>query len=344
MTAPEPTAPLPDRDDVVATATLLAGRIVRTPLLSAPVLDARVGARILLKLENLQHTNSFKFRGALSRLLRLTPEERRRGVVAWSSGNHGRAVAAAARQLGIDATVVMPTDAPSVKRERTAREGASIVAYDRAREDREAIARAIAADTGAVVVPSYDDRWVIAGQGTAGLELLAQADADGARPEALLVCCGGGGLTAGCALALESSGIAVHTVEPEGWDDHARSLATGTRVTADGGSGLCDALLAPTPGALPWAVNRSRVRSGLIVTEAAVREAVAFAFHELRLVLEPGGAVALAAVLSGVLPAAGRTLAVLVSGGNVDPGWLAALVTAPEGDAGHQRQASAAKP
>ncbi|MEE4361955.1 MAG: threonine/serine dehydratase [Pseudomonadales bacterium] len=322
-------ATLPTRADVVATAQLLEGRVVRTPLLRAPCLDQRTGGRILLKLENLQHTNSFKFRGAMSRMLRLDADERARGVLAWSSGNHAQAVAAAAEAMGLRATIVMPADAPAVKRRRTERSGARILTYDRRTEDREAIGRALAAEEGQVIIPPYEDRWVMAGQGTAGLEILAQSAEQDLHPEALLVCTGGGGLTAGCALALEGTGAAVHTVEPEGYDDHARSLASGIRLAADlSRASICDALLAPMPGEMTFAVNRDRVRSGLVVSEDEVRAAVAYAFEELRLVVEPGGAVALAAILAGRIPTKGRTLAVMVSGGNIDPVLLQEILAA----------------
>jgi len=317
--------------DVTATARLLAGRVVRTPLIASAVLDDRVDGRVLIKVEPFQRTGSFKFRGAMSRLLRLSETERAAGVVAWSSGNHGQAVAAAARLLGVPAVIVMPADAPRVKLERTRRHGAEVVLYDRAREDREAIARARARERGLTVVPSFDDRWVIAGQGTAAVELLAQAAEAGLAPDDLLLCCGGGGLTAGCALALEAAGAATRlwTVEPEHWDDHARSFAAGERRTAtQAAPTACDALMTPTPGALTFAVNRPRVAGGLAVTEAQVEDAMRFAFEELRCVVEPGGAVALAAVLAGIHPAAGRTTALMLTGGNVDPQAFAAVITA----------------
>jgi threonine dehydratase len=323
---------VPDAEDVRATHALLAGRVVRTPLLRAPVLDARTGGTVLLKAETLQHTGAFKFRGAMSRLLRLTDAERARGVVAFSSGNHGQAVAAAGRRLGIAATIVMPQDAPPVKIERTRGHGAEVVLYDPATASREALAAEIAEARGATLVPSYDDRWVIAGQGTAGMELIEQARAEDLAPDALLVCCGGGGLTAGCALArdaLDAPGMAIHTVEPAGHDDHARSFASGRPERNEPGTrSICDALLSPEPGALTFPVNAARVAGGLVVDDDAVRAALRFAFEHLRLVVEPGGAVALAALLQGLVPTEGRTTVVMLSGANVDPTLFASVIGA----------------
>lgn len=324
---------MPDVVDVLATADLLRDRVVRTPLLRSPALDARVGGRILLKAESLQYTGSFKIRGAMSRLLRLDRSEAERGVVTFSSGNHGQAVAAAGRLLGIPVRVVMPDTAPAVKLERTRAQGAEVIRYDPALESRETIATELAERTGAVLVPSFDDRWVIAGQGTAGLEILEDLERLGLEADALLVCCGGGGLTAGCALALEAAhagDIALHTVEPEGFDDHARSFVSGERERiTPGARSICDALLAPTPGVITFGINRTRVTSGLVVTDNEVRSAMRFAFDHLRLVLEPGGAVALAALLAGRIETRDRTLIVMLSGGNVDPGQFATLIRSP---------------
>jgi threonine dehydratase len=285
---------------------------------------------VLLKLESLQHTNSFKFRGAMSRMLRLDAAERAAGVLAWSSGNHAQGVAAAGRVLGIDVTIVMPHDAPAVKRRRTEALGARVVGYDRARENREAIGRAIAREQGRVIVAPYDDRWVIAGQGTVAMEALAQCAEIGAVPEDVLIPCGGGGLTAGCALACDGAepALRIWTVEPEHYDDHARSFAAGSRQRADlTRPSLCDALLAPEPGELTFAVNQPRVAGGRVVGDGAVRRAMRFAFDELRLVIEPGGAAALAALLAAPDGLRGRCVIVVVSGGNVDPALFAEVVT-----------------
>jgi threonine dehydratase len=322
---------LPTREDVEATARLLSGRVLRTPLVESFVLNERIGARVLLKLESLQHTNSFKFRGAMSRLLRLSPTQRAAGVVAWSSGNHAQGVAAAGKVLGIAVTIVMPADAPAVKRRRTEALGARVVSYDRRRENREAIGRAIAREQGSVIVPPYDDRWVMAGQGTVAVEALQQADEAGAVVQDLLIPCGGGGLTAGCALACEgaSSPVRVWTVEPAHYDDHARSFVSGDRQRADTSQpSLCDALLAPEPGELTFAVNRSRAAGGRVVDDHAVRLALRFGFEELRLVIEPGGAVALASLLAAPHDFRGRCVIALISGGNVDPALFADVVQA----------------
>lgn len=311
----------PGFDDIAAAARRIAGHAVVTPLLESPVLSQRVGGRLLIKAEVLQVTGSFKFRGAYARLSALSEAERARGVVAWSSGNHAQAVAAAARLLGIGAVIVMPADAPAIKIGNTRAQGAEIVLYDRWRESREAIGQAIAAERGAIIVPPYDDAGIIAGQGTLGLELAAQAEALGARLDHVLAPCSGGGLVAGIALALErlSPGTVVHSVEPRGFDDTARSLAAGRRLANEpGGESICDALLAPMPGAVTFPIHQRLLGPGLVVEDAATETAMAEAFTRLELVVEPGGAVALAAALSGRFDCRGRTVAVVLSGGNVD--------------------------
>lgn len=335
---------LPTVEDVITTARMLEGHVVRTPLAEFAALNAVVGGRVLLKLETLQHTNSFKFRGAMSRLLRLDASERAAGVLAWSSGNHAQAVAMAGQLLGIPATIVMPADAPGIKLQRTRAAGATVVTYDRSHESREEIGFTLAHEQGLVVVPPYDDRWVIAGQGSVGMEILAQCEALSVELRDLLIACSGGGLTAGCALAMDSAHKPprIWTVEPEGYDDHARSWRCGHRVqNASGATSLCDALLAPTPGELTFAVNQPRVAGGLTVSDDDVRRAMRFAFDDMRLVLEPGGAAALAALLAGKqvcekqvseghVPSKkksseGITVAV-ISGGNVDPDLFASVI------------------
>jgi threonine dehydratase len=314
---------------VLDAAARLDGRVVPTPTLRSARLDALCGRSVYLKAEVLQIAGSFKIRGALNRLLQLTDAERRAGVVAWSSGNHAQGVAAAARVVGTNATIVMPADAPHTKIENTRRLGASVVFHDRRREDREQIGRSLAARTGAVVVPSYDDRDIIAGQGTVALELAAQVAALGASLDALLVNCGGGGLTAGCALALESvsPNTAILTVEPEGYDDHARSFASGRRERIDvTHESICDALQVATPGELTFSINRTRVTGALVVTDAEVMAAMRVAFEELKLVVEPGGAAALAALLADKVPACYRHVGVILTGGNVDPALYARIV------------------
>jgi threonine dehydratase len=318
--------PLPvGPDDVLAAAARLAGVAVRTPVLESPALDELAGARLLVKAEPLQRTGSFKFRGAYNAISVLRPP----AVVAFSSGNHAQGVAAAARLSGIPATIVMPADAPAVKLEGTRALGAEVVAYDRYRDERERIGAEIAARTGAVLIRPYDDPLVMAGQGTAGLELADQAAERGLALDAALVCCGGGGLVAGCATALRARrpGTAVYAVEPEGHDDTARSLARGERVANEPGvRSACDALLAPTPGELTFEVNRRLLAGGVAVSEAEVREAMRLAFRHLKLVVEPGGAVALAAALFRKVPLDGAVVGVVVSGGNVDPGLYAEVL------------------
>ena len=325
--SPESTAePLqaspPSFADVEAAAGRLAGHAVATPLLSSPALDRRVGGRVLLKAETLQRTGSFKFRGAYNRISQIPEDARPAGVVAYSSGNHAQGVAAAAALLGVPATIVMPEDAPAIKLANTRGYGAEVVLYDRFTEVREEICAEIAARRGATIVRPFDDPAIIAGQGTCGLEIARQAAALDAELDAVLICCGGGGLTAGCALALAelSPRTAIYTVEPEAFDDTARSLAAGARVANDPAArSFCDALLAPTPGELTFAINRRLVTGGLSVGDAEVAAAMAYAFRTLKLVVEPGGAVALAALLSGHLDARGKTVALTLSGANVDP-------------------------
>ncbi len=311
----------PSFADVRAAAGRLKGLAVHTPLLESPALNARVGGRVLLKAETLQRTGSFKFRGAFNRISLIPEAERAGGVVAYSSGNHAQGVAAAAALLGIPAVIVMPADAPAIKVENTRGYGAEVVLYDRWKESREAIGARIAAERKATLVRPYDDAGVIAGQGTCGLEICEQAAALDARLDALLVCCGGGGLTGGCALAFEalSPSTAVYTVEPEGYDDTKLSLAAGRPVPhGEAAASICDALLAPQPGDLTFAVNRSRVSGGLTVSDAEVKAAMRYAFRTLKLVVEPGGAVCLAAVLAGKIDVAGRITGLTLSGGNVD--------------------------
>ena len=318
---PAPRPPI-DVDDVREAAGRLRGQAVRTPLIESEALTAWAGRRVFLKVESLQRTGSFKFRGAFNRLSRLDADQRRAGVVAWSSGNHAQGIAAAARLLDIPATVVMPADAPALKTRNTRALGAEIVPYDRRRESREAIARLIAERRGATLVPSFEDPLVMAGQGTVGLEILAQACATGGEIGQILVPCGGGGLVAGVATAVHAAlpEVRVHPVEPAAFDDTARSLVSGRRESVrEGGASICDALLAPAPGELTFAVNRRLLSPGLTVDDETVRATMRFAFETLKLVLEPGGAVALAALLSGAAPRGEGDVAVVLSGGAVDP-------------------------
>ena len=313
---------LPTFDDVLAARHRIAPLVVRTPLLRHPLLDQLTGGTILLKPEPLQRTGSFKLRGATNAILRLGEAERRAGVVTHSSGNHAQATAFAASTVGARATIFMPDDAPSIKVESTRRWGAEIRRYNRHTDDREGMTRAHAEASGATLVPPYDHPDVIAGQGTLGVELAEDAAAEGLTMDALLVCTGGGGMIAGCALAMEGASptTQVFAVEPAGWDDTGRSLASGQRETnPPGGSTLCDSLLAHSPGRLTFAVNQPRLAGGISVTDAEVMAAIRFAFTHLKVVVEPGGAVCLAALLAGKFDAKGRVVGAVLSGGNVDP-------------------------
>jgi threonine dehydratase len=325
--SPDPT--LPTAADVDAAARRLQGVALHTPLVTSPVLDALTGARLFLKAEILQRTGSFKFRGAYNKLSSLAPAQRAGGVVAFSSGNHAQGVAAAARLLGMPAVIVMPADAPRPKRERTAALGAEVVLYDREREDRQAIASEIAQQRGAALVPPYDDPLIIAGQGTAGREIVEDLAAQGLVPDVVVVTASGGGLTAGIALAVKARvpQARLFTAEPEGFDDHARSFKSGEREKNSALTGtICDALMAPMPGELTFAINRDLVGEGFAVSDREVAAAVAFAFRELKLVVEPGGAAALAALLSGKLEVKGNVAVAVLSGGNVDPELFYRLV------------------
>jgi threonine dehydratase len=319
---------MPDFDDVRAAAERLRGRIRRTPLLRHRALDEAAGGPVLVKPEPLQITGSFKLRGATNAALRLPPGT---PVVTHSSGNHGQAVAAAAHGLGLSALIAMPADAPRVKVEATRGWGAEIHFFDRHGVDRDALAAELAARRGAVVIPPFDHADVIAGQGTAMLELIEDARAEGLAPARFAICTGGGGLLAGSALSIKAllPEAEIWAVEPEGWEDYGRSLRAGERLANDGtGSGLCDALLSKQPGALTFAVNAPRVAGGVSVTEAEVFAAMRFAFTHLKLVVEPGGAVALAALLAGKLPPREGATAIILSGGNVDAGVFARAMAA----------------
>ncbi len=315
--------------DIEAAAGRLAGQAVETPLIESPALNERLGARVLIKPETLQRVGAFKFRGAFNRLVQLSPEARQRGVVAFSSGNHAQGVALAARLLGMPALIVMPSDAPQVKVEATRGYGAEVRTYDRLTESREAIAAGIAAERGATVVPAFDDPHVIAGQGTVGLELVRQARALGAELDLALAPISGGGLIGGLSVALKalSPVTDVWGVEPALFDDVARSLAAGERVTLKPtGRSLCDALESPFPGELTFPLMQRNLAGAVGVTDPEVTEAMRYAFSTLKLVVEPGGAVGLAALLTGKVACAGKTVGLVLSGGNVDPELFARVL------------------
>ena len=315
--------------DIDIAATVVASFTVRTPLLSFPVLDARVGTKVFLKPEMLQRTGSFKFRGAFNKLSSIPQARRGGGVVAFSSGNHAQGVAAAAQILHMQATIVMPSDAPLSKRERTKSYGAEVVLYDRDREDREAIARSIAEKRDATLVRPYDDPFVIAGQGTAGREIAEDMAALGLVPDIVVAPASGGGLIAGVATAVKARYPQAELIvaEPESFDDHTRSLLAGKREAhAAQSRTICDALMAAIPGELTFAINSKLLSGGVIASDAEVGAAVRFAYRELKLVVEPGGAVGLAALLAGRIDVHGKNVVIVLSGGNVDADLYAKLI------------------
>src|SRR3984885_11549725 len=315
--------------DIDAAARVLAPFAVRTPLLSSPALDERTGARVFLKPEMLQRTGSFKFRGAFNKLSSIPQGVRSGGVVAFSSGNHAQGVAAAAQILNMRATIVMPSDAPLSKRERTRAFGAEVVLYDRDREDREAIAGEIAAKRGATLVRPYDDPLVIAGQGTVGREIAEDMAVLGITPNIVVAPASGGGLIAGVATAIKAPypQATLIVAEPEGYDDHGLSLRAGKREPHRAqGRTICDALMATIPGEITFAINSRLLTQGVVASDTEVGAAVGFAFRELKLVVEPGGAVGLAALLAGRIDARGKNVVIVLSGGNVDADLYAQLI------------------
>ena len=321
---------IPSVADIDAAAKQLASVAVRTPLINAPALDDRFGARVFLKAETLQRTGSFKFRGAYNKISSIPVERWAAGLVAYSSGNHAQGVAAAAKLLGLGATIVMPSDAPHLKRERTAALGAEIVLYDRDKEDRAAIAKKIVNERGATLVPPYDDPMIIAGQGTIGREIVEDLDRLGVKPETVVVGASGGGLAAGISLYVKARvpSAKFYTVEPEGFDDTLRSFKSGQREHNERMKGtICDALMTNTPGELTFPINRELIGEGLIASDIEVAAAVRYAFNELKLVVEPGGAIGLAALLAGKLDVKGRVVVGVLSGGNVDAELFSKLIT-----------------
>lgn len=309
-------------DLIRAAAARLAGHAVETPLLSSPFLDQLAGRRVLVKAEPLQETGSFKFRGAWTALTALTPEQRARGVIAFSSGNHAQGVARAAALLGVPAVIVMPADAPKLKVANTRAYGAEVVLYDRVKESREEIGAKLSAERGLALVKPFDDPQVIAGQGTIGLELARQAKEAGVEKADVLIPASGGGLASGVALGLEAEapGLRVRTAEPVGFDDYARSLAAGTRLKNPALDGsIQDAIMSPMPGELTFPILSRLAGPGLTVSDDEALHAMAASMIRLKLVAEPGGAAGLAAALFRKDQIEGEAVIVVVSGGNADP-------------------------
>jgi threonine dehydratase len=320
---------MPTYADVVAARARIGALACRTPLIEHPALNAAVGARVLLKAENLQRVGAFKFRGAYNKVAQVDTAAFPGGVVACSSGNHAQGVAAAATLRGLKSTIIMPSDAPRLKIERTKAFGGEVIAYDRVKEDRDAIAREICARRSAALVHPFDDPDVIAGQGTVGMEMMEQAEASGLEPDIVLVGASGGGLIGGVSLAVKEARpeTLIYSVEPAGFDDLARSLARGERQRNAHLSGsICDALMAATPGEITFEMAKRNLAGGLAVTDEEAKAAVRFAFRELKLVVEPGGAVSLAAILARKLDFAGKTVMAVLSGGNVDPAVFSEII------------------
>jgi threonine dehydratase len=313
-------------NDVRAAAERLRGVTHRTPVVTSATLDARTGARVFLKAENLQRIGAFKIRGAYNTIAQLDPERKRGGVVAFSSGNHAQGVALAAKLLGVHATIVMPADAPAAKFAATRGYGADVVTYDRERINRAELAKSIAAERGATLVPPYDDPAIIAGQGTVALELIE----DAGPLDVLLVCLGGGGLLAGCALAATvlSPAVRIYGVEPEAGDDWLRSWRENRIVSIPVPKTIADGQQTQSPGELTWPIVRALASGVVTVSDDEIRAAMRFAFERLKLVVEPSGASALAALLFGKVDVAGARVGVTLSGGNVDPATFAACITA----------------
>jgi threonine dehydratase len=313
---------IPDYQDVLNAAKRLDGIVRKTPLIENQILNSITGSRVFIKPENLQMTGSFKFRGAYNAISSLSNSQQQRGVVACSSGNHAQGIAEAARLMSTPATIIMPEDSPKIKLQRTKRSGAHVITYNRANGDRDAIASEICAKNDAEFIHPYNNSDVIAGQGTTGLEIAHQFIEDDNRVDRLFVCTGGGGLTGGLTLAITHHfpGAKIHSVEPEGFDDYRRSLIAGRRLDNPARSGsICDALLSQMPGEMGFDINRSLLAEGFTVSDEQVLGAIRFAFNELKIVVEPGGAVALAALLNNPKKWSGETIACIISGGNIDP-------------------------
>jgi len=325
----EPVGRLPTFADVEAAAKRLAPVVTRTPVLESPVVNDMLGCRILIKAECLQRTGSFKVRGAYNKIAQIPEETRRKGVVAYSSGNHAQGVARAAKLLGIPARIVMPADAPKVKMENTRRDGAIVVPYDRKDANRVAISERLVAETGGTMVPPYNDPDIMAGQGTLGLEFAEQVKALGARLDMLLGPCSGGGMIGGCSIAFRglSPETQVYCVEPEGYDDTTRSLKAGSRVELTNGPGsICDGLLVEAPGTITFEILKTHLAGGFVVADADVEKAVKLAFDEYKAVIEPSGAIGLAAILAEPARYKGQTVGIIATGGNVDSDAFARMI------------------
>ncbi|MEO8557677.1 MAG: threonine/serine dehydratase [Rhodospirillales bacterium] len=319
------TLPAPSFADVAAAHLRIRPLALRTPLLENERVNQMLGGRLLLKAEVLQRTGSFKFRGALNFIIQLDADQRKKGVVAWSSGNHAQGVAEAARLLNVPAAIVMPSDAPALKVANTRASGAEIFLYDRVNESREEIAKKLASERGAMPMPPYDHPWIIAGQGTSGIEVIEA----GIAPDAIIAPCSGGGLATGISLAMQglSPHTETHAAEPAGFDDMARSLKSGRKERNEQLTGsICDALLAATPGDITFAIAQRNLKASHAVTDDEARDAMELAFREFKIVVEPGGAVALAAVLTGKLSIKGRIVVAVCSGGNVDTAAFMAAI------------------
>lgn len=321
---------LPDFDDIVSASHQIADHVVHTPLIRNAALDEIVGGPVWIKPEPLQRTGSFKFRGAFNTISRLSKNQQSKGVVAFSSGNHAQGVAEAARLLGLTAKIVMPADAPEIKKLGVTSRGGDVISYDRVHDDREEVARQIAEAEGLSIIPPFEHPHIIAGQGTAGLEIFRDLEAFQAVADQLICCIGGGGLIAGIGLAASSlsPGTKIFGAEPVGFDDHVRSLKVGHRERNTQLTGsICDALMAVQPGEMTFALNRKQLSGVGVVSDDQVREAMRFAFEHLKIVVEPGGAAGLAALLSGQIKGEDQTSVVVLTGGNVDPVQFAEILT-----------------
>jgi len=313
---------IPDYSDILSAAETIRSEAVRTPLVSNDALDAATGCKVFVKPENLQRTGSFKFRGAYNAISKLSEQERSRGVLASSSGNHAQGIGEAARLYKCAAKIIMPSDAPAMKVERTKATGAEVIFYDRSSEDRDALLGRLKEETGGTVIHPFNHPMVIAGQGTVGLEISEDIKSKGYVPDRVIVCTGGGGLMSGTALAIHEHfpQAKLHCVEPVGFDDYKRSLESGSlQSNAQTSGSICDAIISPRPGAIGFSINQRLLTSGFLVTDDEALSAMRFAYQELKMVVEPGGAVALAAVIRHGHEWAGETVAIVLSGGNVDP-------------------------